>query len=65
MSYKENEAVFYHIKENEESQVVNHNLCLIANPFACEQDSQKTDLSITILDPKIRQLNNNFYLYVA
>ena len=65
MSYKENEAVFYHIKENEESQVVNHNLCLIANPFACEQDSQKTDLSITMLVPKIRQLNNNFYLYVA
>ena len=50
MSYKETEAVFYHIKENEESQVVNHNLCLIANPFACEQDSQKTDLSITHTD---------------
>ena len=27
---------FYQLKENEESQVVNHNLCLIANPFACE-----------------------------
>ena len=37
---------FYHIKENEESQVVNHNLCLIANPFACEQDSQTTELPI-------------------
>ena len=41
---------FYQLKENEESQVVNHNLCLIANPFACEQDSQKTDLSITHTD---------------
>ena len=37
---------FYQLKENEESQVVNHNLCLITNPFACEQDSQKTVLSI-------------------
>ena len=37
---------FYQLKENEESQVVNHNLCLIANPFACEQDSQTTELPI-------------------
>ena len=43
---KETEEVFYQIKENEESQVVHHNSCLIANPFACEQDSQTTELPI-------------------
>ena len=37
---------FYQLKENEESQVVHHNSCLIANPFACEQDSQTTELPI-------------------
>ena len=43
---KKTRQYFYQLKENEESQVVHHNLCLIANPFACEQDSQTTELPI-------------------
>lgn len=49
--------------ENKESQLLTRNSCLIANPFACEQDSQTTGLPIihpgTLRDSFLRKRTEN------